>query len=665
VVHRTYRSGVLALALSCLASIALAESAGAARTVYFADPVADEIAQYTVAPGGGLMALEPRVVEGDDAGRLAMTPEGEDLYAASDHGVLQYDVATDGRLAPKSPGLQPAPGDPHSIAVHPGGGSVYVTDDRLGRVRQYGVRPDGRLVPKDPASLFAGPVAKGVAVSPDGATAYVLVLGGIAVFDVEAGGALRSREVVPVRSRTLQDVALTPNGKNLYATSRDGRVLQFDVDESGTPTAKSTPAVDVGPCLRPIGIAITPDGSAAYVSTQAWGGRSRRVFGFAIGAGGALTAASNRAVAARRLWYLTASPDGRSLFVAGGDGHLFDIGPLASLAAKAPASVDLAHAVGVVVSPNQAPVASFTVSTSPATAGAPTAFNASAAADPDGSIVRYDWDFGDGTLLPNGGPTPTHVYSRPGTYIARLVVTDNEGASTGTIFTGGTVSGFGGPRAQATRSIVVAAAAAAAPGAPPAPPILPGQTPLPDLGRSLLAEAVRGRVRVRLPGEDRFRRLEELEEIPVGSTLDTRRGRVELTAVRDRRRTRLQRGIFYGGLFKVRQRARDRYVTELLLQGLLSCPTGRRSRARGEGDQVVASRRKRRRRLWGSGRGRFRSRGRYSSATVRGTRWLVEDRCRSTVTLVRSGRVVVRDFVRDRRVVLRRGQRYVARARRR
>jgi DNA-binding beta-propeller fold protein YncE len=664
VVPRLNRSGVLALALACIASIALAESASAARTVYFADPVADEIAQYAVGPGGSLRALQPRAVEGDDAGRLAMTPAGEDLYATSDHGVLQYDVASDGRLAPKSPGLQPAPGDPHSIAVHPGGGSVYVTDDRLGRIRQYDVRPDGRLVPKDPASLFAGPVAKGVAVSPNGTTAYVLVLGGIAVFDVEAGGALRRREVVPVRSLSLQDVALTPNGKNLYATSRDGRVLQFDVDKSGMPTPKSTPAVEVGPCLRAIGIAITPDGSAAYVSTQAWGGRSRRVVGFAIGAGGALTTSSDRAVAARRLWYLTASPDGRSLFVAGGDGHLFDIGPLAALAAKAPSSVDLGHAVGVVISPNQAPVASFAVSTSPPTAGAPTAFDASSAADPDGSIVRYDWDFGDGTLLPNGGPAPTHVYTRPGTYIARLSVTDNEGASTGTIFTGGTMSGFGGARAQTTRSIVVAAAAAA-PSAPPAPPTLPGQAPRPDLGRSLLAEPVRGRVRVRLPGQDRFRRLEELEELPIGSTVDTRRGRVELTTVRDRRRTRLQRGIFYGGLFKVRQRARDRYVTELLLQGLLSCPAGKRSRARGAGEQVVASRRSRRRRLWGSGRGRFRSRGRYSSATVRGTRWLVEDHCRSTLTLVRSGTVVVRDFVRHRRVVLRPGQRYVARARRR
>ena len=410
---------------------------------------------------------------------------------------------------------------------------------------------------------------------------------------------------------------------------------------------------------KPIGIAIVPDGSAAYVSTQSAHG-DRRLFAFAIRADGALApgATPSLAVAAAKLWYLSASPDGLSLFLAGGDGHLFDIGPGTSLAPNAPPSVDLDYAFGVVVSPNQAPVASFLVASARAVAGSPTQFDARGATDSDGSIVRYDWDFGDGTLLPNGGPTPRHVYTRPGTYVARLVVTDNEGASTGTVFTGGTVLGAGGPGAQTSRDVVVAAAASAPPpaAAPPAPPGQPTQALAPDLGESLLAVPVRGTVRVRLPGEDEFQPLENLEEIPVGSTIDTRRGRVELTAVRDRRRTRLQDGVFYGGLFKVRQRRRDRYVTELLLQGRLSCPRASPS----QGVEARASR-SRRRRLWGNGRGRFRSRGRYSSATVRGTKWLVEDRCSSTLTRVERGRVAVRDFARGRTVVVRRGERYVAR----
>jgi hypothetical protein len=68
------------------------------------------------------------------------------------------------------------------------------------------------------------------------------------------------------------------------------------------------------------------------------------------------------------------------------------------------------------------------------------------------------------------------------------------------------------------------------------------------------------------------------------------------------------------------------------------------------------------RRLWGSGKGRFRTRGRHSSATVRGTVWLQKDSCSTTTTVVTTGTVVVRDFAKRKNVTLTAGQRYVARA---
>jgi DNA-binding beta-propeller fold protein YncE len=639
---RKRTQGCLALLLTLLALNAAPDRAAAERTVYFADPAADTLVQFDVGPGGALTALEPRAVPAPNARRLAMTPGGGDLYATADGAVLQYSVAGDGRLTPKSPRLLQIDG--HSIAVHPDGDSAYVTGHRNGRVHQFDVGDGGRLAPKDPGAVHAGEGPTGLALAPDGHTAYVLVAGGIAVFDMGGDGRLTRRAGgVPVSSSRLQDIALTPDGRNLYVTALDGRILQFDVGTNGTPRPKSPMAVGVKSGAAPVGIAITPSGSAAYVASRGWAsGGARHVFAFAIQRDGRLSprGAAHAGSHPSKLSYLSTSPDGQSLFVAGGEGYLFDLGPGATLSAKNPAFVNLESALGVVVSPNQSPVAGFTFEQ--ATAGSPVRFDASSAADIDGTVVRYDWDFGDGHTAVDAGPTPSHTYTAPGTYIVTLVVTDNEGASTATIFTGGTVLGHGTPSAETRRRIEVAG---------PAVPIQPPQGPVPDLGETLVAEPESGSVRVRLRGKKRFQPLATIRELPLGSTLDTRRGRVTVSTIRDRR-NHVQEADFHAGVFTVRQRARQRYVTELVLRGKVApCTKGRaQSSARS------------RRRLWGSGRGRYRSRGNHSSATVRGTIWLTEDRCDGTLTRVRRGRVVVRDFGLGRKVVLTRGESYLARA---
>ena len=66
--------------------------------------------------------------------------------------------------------------------------------------------------------------------------------------------------------------------------------------------------------------------------------------------------------------------------------------------------------------------------------------------------------------------------------------------------------------------------------------------------------------------------------------------------------------------------------------------------------------------LWGNGKGRFRTSGKYSSATVRGTFWLTEDRCDGTLTTVKRGIVDVRDFVRKKTLAVKAGHSYLARA---
>jgi uncharacterized protein YkwD len=168
----------------------------------------------------------------------------------------------------------------------------------------------------------------------------------------------------------------------------------------------------------------------------------------------------------------------------------------------------------------------------------------------------------------------------------------------------------------------------------------------PEAGKTVGVGHVSGIVRVAEPGSNRYTRLRGKRIVPVGSRLDARDGVVRVRSASDLRGG-IQRAIFYDGMFRVGQRrprgaraaqAAAAPVTELrLFERLAPCrPTAGAAR-------VFARKPPRKRRVWGSGKGKFRTRGRYGTATVVGTRWLVEDSCAGTRVTVRSGVVKVRD----------------------
>jgi hypothetical protein len=180
----------------------------------------------------------------------------------------------------------------------------------------------------------------------------------------------------------------------------------------------------------------------------------------------------------------------------------------------------------------------------------------------------------------------------------------------------------------------------------------------PTLGSGVVVHVVVGRVLVRLPRSGRFAWMATDAEIPFGSEIDASHGTIALTSALPSGRT--QTGRFGGGRFQLRE-GRQGYV-DLYLRGR-ACPRSRRH-AHGGSASAAAAQRRRRNHLWGHDRGgRFRTHGRHSQATVRGTRWLVADGCDGTLTLVTKGSVVVRDTIRHRRVVLHAGERYLARNR--
>ena len=183
--------------------------------------------------------------------------------------------------------------------------------------------------------------------------------------------------------------------------------------------------------------------------------------------------------------------------------------------------------------------------------------------------------------------------------------------------------------------------------------------PDPVAGKTLNLEPLEGTIQLQCPGEDEQSRLTSFKQIPVGCLVNTRQGVVGLTASKGSS-GELQDAKFWGGVFIVSQEEGDNQEVDLKLAGRRMCerrdakhrPVARTSRKGNRG-----------RKLWGSGKGNYQTSGSYGSATVRGTTWLVVDRCdSSTLFKVAEGKVWVEDFVKDKSLTLGTGEQYLAKA---
>jgi hypothetical protein len=171
---------------------------------------------------------------------------------------------------------------------------------------------------------------------------------------------------------------------------------------------------------------------------------------------------------------------------------------------------------------------------------------------------------------------------------------------------------------------------------------------------------VRGAAAITPPkGYRGFRRLGPNDNIPIGSIIDATHGVSELNMATNRSASKRQRSRFSQGVFKTLQSKNSALTTAVLLGG-----GNFRKQCKPLG--FLAKKKKRpRRRLFGNGHGRFRTRGRHSTATVSGTKWLTQDTCSGTLTVVSRGSVKVFDFGTRRTKTVRAGHRYLARSPRR
>jgi hypothetical protein len=218
--------------------------------------------------------------------------------------------------------------------------------------------------------------------------------------------------------------------------------------------------------------------------------------------------------------------------------------------------------------------------------------------------------------------------------------------------------------------------------------------PAPAIGHTFNITPVRGTVLVKIHGV--YVPLTQVRQIPQNTPIDALHGTLKLVTAapgqaghpahraaakpkpgkgrpkRHKAKTKTQSGTFGGAIFKVNQlrHGHNRGLVTISLvenafKGAPSYATCRRHHSRdATAARVLGLRRGGARRtlqlLHSSAHGRFRTRGRYSAATVRGTKWTIADRCDGTLTHDITHSVAVTDFVRHKTIILHAGQSYLA-----
>ncbi|GHB73426.1 hypothetical protein GCM10010377_74830 [Streptomyces viridiviolaceus] len=374
---------------------------------------------YSIGADGTLTAIPGAVAQYDAAViGLAFSPDGTKLLATvggKESGTIRaLSVSSTGTLTPL--------GAPLTIP-----GTSYLT--------QPVVTPNGRYVF---ASSFSASTVTAYAIGPSGLTQVGQSL------DAGKGPAIPG---------------ITPDGRFLYLTNEQGNTITgFAVGTDGSLTP--TPGSPYATGGLPHGIAVTPDSKRLYFPEAGNG----KINGFQIAADGELTPLANLPVAApanTMPGLVLLSPDTKKLFVVDvlatsltSKVHSYNIATDGGLAPTGLPSTDtgvlFSDGPNTVMTPNQGPTAQVRTVHSSGTTGV---FSASGSADSDGSVVKYRWNFGDGTTATTTTPEVTHTFGSTGTRTVSVTVVDDEGCSTTRVFTGQVVTCNGGTKARSATQV--------------------------------------------------------------------------------------------------------------------------------------------------------------------------------------------------------------------
>jgi YVTN family beta-propeller protein len=159
--------------------------------------------------------------------------------------------------------------NPMAIAITPDGKTAYVSNDQIPGT----VTPIDLVTKKSGRPVRVGPYPQAIAVSPNGKTAYVLNEDSVTPIDLATG--VPGKTVNPAPGFIPSAIAFTPDGQTAYVTTifATDSTVESDMPGFMTPIriATGTLGKPIQPGNNPQAIAITPDGTIAYVTN--WQGQ--------------------------------------------------------------------------------------------------------------------------------------------------------------------------------------------------------------------------------------------------------------------------------------------------------------------------------------------------------------------------------------------------------
>jgi YVTN family beta-propeller protein len=283
----------------------------------------------------GVAADPIDVGEGSFPVEVAITPDATTMLVAGLESVVRVDVAS--RTVT---GSVDVPGSLQDIAITRDGTTAFVTQAQSNSVATI----DVATLTKDPTDIAVGELPAGIAMSPDGTTAFVANEHSDTISTIDVATRVKDPVDISGVGPFPVGVAITPDGATAVVTNRmNDDTPNPDPTESGTVSTidvatRTADPVDIGGFQMPSDVAITPDGSTAWISDV--GGNVLSSIDLATRAKDPTDLAVGN-----QPTDVAITPDGKQLYVANDGGHT--VSPV-DLVAR---SVDPADQISIGASP--------------------------------------------------------------------------------------------------------------------------------------------------------------------------------------------------------------------------------------------------------------------------------------------------------------------------